>query len=385
LQGEGPYLPRDLIGRVPDPELDRVALLRVADGGPALDELATQLHDDMNWKQVPLAALLPRIETFGASGRPFPPSIHTRAATCLMRGRISDWSTLAARTPAELGGLPRAGRFTVEEILSAAIREWARFHLQDTPDGTGPIEIYEGLLTLSAWGASSRGTDDTVAAVVAAAEAPEGLPPQVARVLRALRRIRPSEEESRQSLEQAFVELEATPGYKVFERRELGEGAERPTQAELAAELGLSTSRPGQMEAVVRRRLEEQMRDPASPLRLAAEHLREKLGAVGRLEELDDAFANLDPGPSLKANGDPHRRKLILHLCDYRVDGEWILGPDVERLTDIILEGVANGVETDLDTACRHLARLGVREKVQLQWILSRVGFRIIDEQVVAI
>lgn len=74
---------------------------------------------------------------------------------------------------------------------------------------------------------------------------------------------------------------------------------------------------------------------------------------------------------------------MLLHLCDYRIDGEWVLGPDIERLTDVILEAVATGEETNLDVACRHLASLGVREEVQLPWILSRVGFRIIDERIV--
>jgi hypothetical protein len=302
-----------------------------------------------------------------------------------MRGRVGDWGSLAARTPAELGCLPRAGRITVEEILKGAVQEWARFHLQDSSVASGPIEIYEGLLALSAWGTSRQGTDDAVAAVIAAAESPDGLPSPVARAMRALRRVRPSEEEARQSLEQAFVELEATPGFRVFERRELGNAAERPTQVELAAELGLSRSRPGQMEAFVRRRLEQRMREPAWPIRLAAEQLRETLGAVALPKELEEAFADLDPGPSLEPNSSPYRRKLLLWLCAYRIDGEWVLGPDIERLTDVILEAVANGEETDLDTACRHLTLLGVREEVQLQWILSRVGFRIVDERIVAL
>jgi len=327
--GEASHLPRNLIGRVPDPERDRVALLRASEGGPALDELASELLYDDRWRGIPLAALLPGIEAFGASAHPFPPPVHTRAATCLMRGRVSNWASLASRTPAELGDLPRAGPITVEEILKVAVREWARFHLQDAPGRSGPIEIYEALLTLCAWGVSTQETDDPVAAVIAAAKHPKGLPPQVARALRALRRIRPAEEESHQSLERAFLELEAIPGFEVFQRRTLSDAAERPTLAELAAELGVSSSRPGQMETVVRRRLTQRMREAAWPIRLATEQLRETLGAVARLREFEEAIADLDPGPSLEPKGSPHRRKLLLHLCDYRIDGEWVLGPDM--------------------------------------------------------
>jgi hypothetical protein len=196
--------------------------------------------------------------------------------------------------------------------------------------------------------------------------------------------MRPSEEESRQSLEQAFVDVETTPGFEVFERRELGDAADRPTQADLAVEFGVSSSRPGQMEAVVRRRLAQRMREPAWPIRLATEQLREELGAVAQPQEVDEVLASLDASLSSKSKGPAHRRrKLLLWLCDYRIDGEWVLGPDIERLTDVVLKAVADGEETNLDTACRHLTLLGVREEVQLPWILSRVGFRIVAGRIV--
>jgi hypothetical protein len=126
------------------------------------------------------------------------------------------------------------------------------------------------------------------------------------------------------------------------------------------------------------------MREPSWPIRLPTEQLREELGAVGWLKELDEAFANLDSGPSLESKGQQHRRNLLLQLCGYRIDGEWVLGPDIERLTDVILQAVASGEEPGLDHAYRHLALLGVREEVRLPWILRRVGFRIIEGQVTA-
>jgi hypothetical protein len=383
FQGDVPHSIRSLLGQVPDPERDGVALLRAANNAPALEEMAGELHEDERWRQTPLAALLPGIEGLDGSGHTFPPPIGVRAANCLLRGRISNWSSLGAQTPAELGDLPRAGRLTVEEILGAAIREWGHFYLRDTELGTDPLRIYESLLTLSAWGAVRWGTDDPVAAVAAAAEASDGLPPEVATALRTLRRIRPRTDQPCPSLEQAFIELEETPGFRTFERRQLDDPADRPTLAELAEELGTSSSRQGQLEASVRRKLARQMQVPTWPIRLAVEELREMLGTVAGSNELDKAFASLDSGTLQEPSGHSRRRRLLLWLCDYRIDGEWILSPDIERLTAIILDAVASGENTGFDTASRHLSLLGVREDVQLPWILSRSGFRLIDDKIV--
>lgn len=369
-----------LIGRVPEPARDSVALLRAANGAPASMELARKLCTDAAWEQTPLGDLFPGLESIETPDGAFPPPISARAANCLLCAKVTNWYVLAGWTPADI--VPGLGSTTQAEVLRVTLQSWADFHLGERV-ARNPPAVYGDLLALSAWGASTRGTRGAVAAILAAAETDEDLPPQVTRAMRTLRRIGESEEQSLSSLGHAFHELEETPGFIVFTRRCDETLARRPALEEFARELGVSRSRVGQIEASFKQRLERQMREPDWPIRLAAEELRDRLGAVARRDELDRAFAELDPGQVLKPGVHQQRRALLLWLCNYRVGDEWVLGPDIESLTDIILTSVADGEQTDLDAASRHLARLGVREELQLVWILSRSGFRIIDGQIV--
>jgi len=115
-----------------------------------------------------------------------------------------------------------------------SIARWAEHHLEDSR-AHDPRSIYESLLTLSAWGASKVGASD---------------------------------EECRQSLGRAFDELEAMPGFTVFRRRRLDDSDKRPSHTELAAELGVSRSRPGQMEVSFER--SRGAAPPRRPLEVAA-------------------------------------------------------------------------------------------------------------------
>lgn len=374
---------KKLLGSVPDPERDRAVLLAAVNGAPAMARLAEELHTDDNLSQVPLGELLPSLGSIGAP-EGFPPQASARAVNSLLRGEITGWDILASWTPADLSYLAGVGRLTVEEVLRMAIRAWAGFHLED-PTAPHPVEIYDGLVALSTWGASTRGTRGAVAAIAAAAETSEELPPPVDRAMRALRCIDGPETEFRKCLESAFLELEATAGFTVFERRHPNSSAKPPSLSALAREMNVTRSRMKQLETSVQRALARGMKDPDWPIRLAAEQLRERLGTVARPGELDDAFANLDPGHAAGPSTKARRRALLLQLCDYRVDEEWVVGPDIESLTDVILTAAANGEQTDLDAVGRHLTLLGVREEVQLGWILSRGGFRIIDRRIVSI
>lgn len=374
----------ELLGHVPDPERDRVALLGAANGTPAVTELARRLHTDESWRRTPLGDLLPGLGSIGAPGDRFPPLPSARAANCLLSAQIASWNILAGWTPADLSYLPNLGRVTLEEVLQMGIREWSRFHLQD-PTAPDPAEVYDGLVALSAWGGSTRGTRGAVAAIAAAAETGEKLPPPVDRAMRALRCIDEPGTDFRSSLEGAFLELEAMAGFSVFERRHPKNSAKPPSLSALAREMDVTRSRVEQLEASVQRKFARGMKDPDWPIRLAAEQLRERLGAVARSGELDDAFANLDPGHPAGPRTKALRRALLLWLCDYRVAEEWVVGPDIESLTDVVLAAVANGEQTDLDAVSRHLTLLGVREEMQLGWILSRGGFRIIDRRIVSV
>lgn len=358
-------------------------LLGAVNGTPAVTRLAEQLRTDEDLSQTPLGEMLPSLGSIGAP-EGFPPQAGARAANSLLGAQITGWDILASWTPADLSYLPGVGRITVEEVLRMAIRAWAGFHLED-PTAPRPAEIYDGLMALSAWGASTRGTRGAVAAIAAAAETDEELPAQVARAMRALRQVDGSNLDTRVDLEGAFTELEATAGFPVFRRRRLEGATRRPTLAELAKERGVTGSRIQQMEASVKQQLAQEMRKPDWPLRLAVEELRERLGAIARPGELDDAFAYLDPRHSLQLRTGTHRGALLLWLGGYKVDEQWVVGPDIEKLTDVILAALANGEQADLNTVGRHLTLLGVREEMQLGWILSRGGCRIIDDQIVPI
>ena len=379
----------DLIERTPDPELDRVTLLRAKNSTPAVARLANSLHTRATWRQTPLGVLLPGLDQIDGPGGSFPPPLTVRGTNCLLRARIESWRALSGWTPAEIGNLDGLGSISLEEILRATIREWAGFQFGDRTSQLGdraslnPSEIYDGLVALSAWGASTRGTRGAVAAIEAASDAREELPQPVARAMRALRRIGGSEEESSYGLKDAFVEVEAAPEFSVFKRRQLEDRALRPTLVELAGELGVSKNRVGHIETSFKRKLARRMQEKDWPIRHAAEQLREILGAVARSEELDGAFAELDRNDTFAPGAHDHRRALLLWLCDYRTDQDWILGPDIEGLTDVILAAVAKSKHADLEAATRQLTLLGVREEMQLGWILSRVGYRIVDSRIV--
>jgi hypothetical protein len=89
---------------------------------------------------------------------------------------------------------------------------------------------------------------------------------------------------------------------------------------------------------------------------------------------LPAAFRAIDPVGSVFPQDRPHRIALVLSIGNYHSSGEWILGPDIASLTDLVLRAVAEDDRPDLDRAARQLSLLGVREEMQLPWIMSRYG-----------
>jgi hypothetical protein len=259
--------------------------------------------------------------------------LSVRAMNCIVRAGTPSPSTLAAVTPASLSALPNAGVKTVKEILGAVAREWASAYLGRLRSRTG----------------------------VAAPSAEDATP---------------------ESLVVAFEELEAKRGFEIFARRRLS-GDNRPTVRALAADRGLSRSRVGQLEVAIQRLLSKSMRTVGWPIRVAVEDLQGHLGSVARPEELKTAFSAVDPGGRALPAYLPHRRVLLLQLGGYRVSKEWVLGPNIESITTCVLEAVVKDGTAGLDTVGRHLSRFGIREELQLPWILSRHGFRIVDGAVV--
>jgi hypothetical protein len=332
----------ELIGRAPDPIADRRVLVEMRDAAsPEFCHLVTGLHEREDRQHSRLGALLPGLALLKSPR--LTDLLGVRAANAVARAEIFNWRALSGITPASLRALRSVGPGTVDEILSVAVREWASGYLREDESTAQPAE-------------SARRHNHRAPAASARVKL--------------------------RDLSRAFEDLEQAPGFDVLMRRELNPGAP-PAQAVIAAEKGISGQRVSELQATVGKRLARQMRDASWPIRMAAEKIRERLGALARTDELDGAFAALDPDGSTLPAAFPHRRALLVRLADYRISGEWVLGPDIESLTHVVLSAVADSESANLDAAGRHLSRLGVREEVQLRWIVSQWGFRIIDGELV--
>lgn len=314
-----------------------------------------------------------------------------RAANCLGRAGARTLDSLARMTPAEIQELPAIGPQALEEILAAVAGEWALAYLRHeeggsaSPGGGGSRRngVAEHLRTIELWGSAAHGTNGPVEAIVAAAGSQRRLPDRVARALLTLNDPGAlAGQDARPPLAQAFEELEGMPGFLAFRRRHLDVGTP-PSLADLAADQGVSRQRVHSTDAKIRRTVETRMHEGEWPLRVAVDEMWRRIGSVARPAEVGEAFAALDPDGKTLPQHMLHRRALLLLLGGYRQTEEWVLGPDIECLTKVILSGLADSGPTSLDRAGRQLALLGIREELQMPWILSQYGFRIIAGELV--
>jgi hypothetical protein len=342
LCDKGAERAEELIGRAPDPVADRPALAEMCDAAsPAFRHLVSDLHRREDWRRSRLGALLPGLDLMGSPR--LADLLGVRALNALARAELASWSALAATSPASLAAMPNVGPKTVEEILAVAAREWAAAYLGAGEGASQPAD-------------SDRRQHQPTPGRAAGLDSPY-------------------------ELARAFEELERTPGFDVLKRLQLDPG-KTPRLAALAAERSVSKQRVGQMQVAIQRLLTRRMRDSDWPIGVSAEAIRDRLGAVAQTEDLDGAFTAIDPDRIALPAVLPHRRILLLQLADYRISGQWALGPDIESLTRVVLEALADSESADLGTVGRHLSRLGVREEVQLPWIVYQWGFRILDGEV---
>jgi hypothetical protein len=377
----------DLLGRVPD-HGDRRELLALAEPeGPAARHLARQIHTDERWRDIRLNELMPGLGLIQSPA--FFDCLGVRAANCLGRAGTRTLDSLSRMTPAEIHELPAIGPQALEEIIAAIINEWASAYLRHE-EGSANLRgvasresgVTDHLRAIELWASVAHDANGPVEAILAATGA-EHLPASVEHALRQLsERGALSEQAAKPPLGQAFEELERIPGFAAFSRRHLDAGAS-PNLAELAAEQGVSKSRVHSTDAKIRKTLSRRMREDEWPLRVAVDEMRRQIGSVARPAELDEAFAMLDPDGKTLPQHLPHRRSLLLWLGDYRQTEEWVLGPDIECLTKVILHSFANSGSASLNRAGRQLSLLGVREELQMPWILSQYGFRIIAGELV--
>lgn len=261
--------------------------------------------------------------------------LSVRAANCLGRAECITLSTLAALTPEKILDLPSVGTNVAEEIFSVAASEWAASYLTAT----------ERALRDRSAGVAS---DDRGSINVAARD-----------------------------LADALAEVEAIGGFIAFRRRRLD--IDNPTQSKVAMELGVSGSRVSRLERAVHSKLSRKLRDNDWAITKAVSSLRERLGSLALLNDLDDILAAIDPAGAVLSDDLPHRRVLLLDLAGYQVSGQWVLGPEIESLTQAILSDLTKEGQVDIESARQSLVRLGIKEVIQLPWIINQPDFRVVD------
>jgi hypothetical protein len=319
-----------LIGRAPDPVADRRALSVLSEAScREFHELIEGFYRHPEWCQARLGALFPGLALLGPP-RPCD-MLGMRAANALGRVGLVSWRDLASICPEALLALPEIGRVTSNEITATVARAWASAYLQETasvPNST----------------VTERTNDE-------------------------------------QLLASAFEDLEQTPGFDLLRKRHLDPNP--PRLATLGAEVGLSKERVRQKLVIFDRLLSKRMQEDDWPVKVAADELARRLGSVARPNELNTACVAVDPDGRALPTSLPHRRALLLRLRGYVTDGDWILETEIERLTQAVLIASTDGDSASLEVVGRRLSRIGVREEVQLPWIVEQKGFRLIDGAIV--
>lgn len=327
-----------LVCAVPDPSADRDALLELRDSTSAVAQgFAERLHTEGEWRSFPLRELLPGLSLITAPN--FSIRLSVRAANPILRVGAGTLKALAGMTPAAILSLPHIGKKTAEEILAAAVSEWAAAYLD-------------------------QGEEDRVQPPLG-----EGVAPPIQNV-----------ERRQHDLADAFARIEQAVGFEAFRRRQL-DSASSPTQSEVGIDLRISSERVAHYERTIREMLSKQMRSKQSPLSIAALDLQDRLGALARPQDLKEALAAIDPAKRTMPESMPHRRALLLWLAGFRLSADWVVDIEIEGIVDALLRGLTECGPTDLDVIERQLARLGVREDLRLPWIVSQPGLRVVGQE----
>jgi hypothetical protein len=267
-----------------------------------------------------------------------------RAVNLLRRAGFVSWSDLCRTSAAKIEDLQGAGPGVVEETIGIVAREWARAYLR-----RWEARDSHGLINGARYSHRSATVPDELAA-----------------------------------LPTAFDDLEGAAGFEVFHQRCLLPGPP-PTFRSIAEASGRSpqviSAHPGQIEKAIQRGL----RDEGWPVGAAAGHLKSRLGLLARPNELDEELAFLHRATEALPNEKPQRRALLLYVAKYRETEEWILGPDVETVTAGLLNSFAKEGAAGVERISPHLASFGIREHLQLPWLASRPGYRIIDEKLLPV
>lgn len=326
-----------LIGRPPEARTDTKKLRCLADADdPAGHRLYATIRTSDPWRERPLRELFHGLELVEPGA--FWDRFGVRAVNLLRRAGFLSWSDLCRTSAAEIEELPGAGPGVIEETIGIAAREWARAYLHRWESR------------------DSRGLENGARS----SHPPATMPEELA------------------ALPAAFDDLEGMAGFEVFQRRHLQPGPP-PTFRSIAEEIGQSrhaiAAHPGQIGRVIERRL----RDEAWPVGVAANHLKKRLGLLARPSELEEELATIHQATEALPKEAPQCRALLLYVARYRETEEWILGPDVETVTTALINAFAEEDAADVERISTHLASFGIREHLQLPWLASQYGYRIID------
>lgn len=340
-KGKGRRL-ESLVGHPPDPDRDAPALRSlVAADSAAVRRFGAALRTDPRWRDLPLRELFPGVDLIDPT--PFWERLSVRACNLLRRSGFTTWQDVCDVSAGVIEGIYGAGPEVVEDSLRAAASEWAAAYLA----------CWE-----SAKGSGQNG----------------GGPESGLR----------SADEEPIALEAAFVELEEMASFKTYEQRRLRPGPP-PTYRAMAAERGRSGSLMQSQEKDMERRLRQQLEDPDWPIAQAVGQLKKQLVSLAHPAELERALAALHRETGALHREMPQRRALLLDLAQYRVTEEWILGPDVEKLTIAVINAFAGGESVEVEAVAPHLSTFGIREHLQLPWLAGQHGYRILDGRLVPV
>lgn len=151
-----------------------------------------------------------------------------------------------------------------------------------------------------------------------------------------------------------------------------------PTLQEIGDRFGVTRERIRQVEAKVRRTIENALLEPSTQsLVAAASRLRERLGSAVPADHLVELFANYPPDLL---------DRLILHIAGpYRFDGNWYVLEELFPLEQALLgafESASTNGSAPLDATIDALAELGMQRDHALALIRSTDRLRIVDDVV---
>ncbi len=328
--------------------------------------------------------------------------VSSRLLNVLRRWRGTDWGSYARETPVAFLRRRNCGLRSLGEFL------WITSRLPERPTATAtkPTEpgavdadggdptamdasVLEAIRLVSAWGAYERGRADIRAALELATSGevvPELVRSAAERIdrisIRAWARVSAGDYDVRGQIETIAARLDDRE-HEIASHRLLA--LARPaTLDELAAQLGLTRARIGQLDARLRQRLRQWIGSDQHATGRTTRRLRAALGSAWRVAGLELVGPLRDLG--LVDLDDFGTRVLLWGAGPYKLAGDWlVLAPARKMITESksALSDLTNDGPVALTEVIERLGDLGVRPSEALEWIVTLGGFRVDDETLI--